>query len=245
MFGRRGQLWAVAFDPVSLHTLGTARPVRDDVLWSAAGYPQFSTGGNLLAYIRTSHTSPHLGKSTPVLVNRRGKSEALPLPPDNYLLARLSPAGDQFVVQVGATRDLWTYDLRRGTFTRLTSDRIVAYSAPAWTPDGSRVVFTTWFGGEVGLGWVPADGSGPVEALVQGVGMRSYERTHPAILPDGSGVIMTGLAPGAAVEDLLIVPLAKEKRLRNTAIGSGCRTESRDGPDRTFPRVQHGRIRSS
>ena len=221
VFGRRGQLWAVAFDPVSLHTLGTARPVRDDVLWSATGYPQFSTGGNLLAYIRTSHTSPHLGKSTPVLVNRRGKSEALPLPPDNYMLARLSPAGDRFVVQVGATRDLWTYDLRRGTFTRLTSDRLVAYSAPAWTPDGSRVVFTTWFGREVGLGWVPADGSGPVEALVQSVGMRSYERTHPAILPDGSGVIMTGLAPGAAVEDLLIVPLAKEKRLVTLLSGPG------------------------
>src|SRR5262245_55299268 len=29
VFGRQGQLWAVAFDPVSLQTRGTARPVRD------------------------------------------------------------------------------------------------------------------------------------------------------------------------------------------------------------------------
>ena len=101
----------------------------------------------------------------------------------------------------------------RGTLTRLTSDRIIAYSAPAWTPDGSRVVFTTWFDGEVGLGWLPSDGSGPVEELIKGVGMRSFERTHPVMLPDGSGVIMTGLAPGATVEDLLFVPLAGERRV--------------------------------
>ena len=112
------------------------------------------------------------------------------------MLPRLSPAGDRLVVQVGATRDLWTYDFGRGTLTKLTSDRIIAFSAPAWTPDGSRVVFTTWFDGEVGLGWVPPDGSGRVEELIKGIGMRSFERTHPVMLPNGSGVIMTGLAPG-------------------------------------------------
>ncbi len=75
------------------------------------------------------------------------------------------------------------------------------------------MVFATWFDGDVGLGWLHADGSGPVEELVKGVGMRSFERTHPVMLPDGSGLIMTGLAPGTTVEDLLFVPLNKERRL--------------------------------
>ncbi len=35
VFGRQERLWAVGFDPDSLQTLGAARPVRDDVLWSA------------------------------------------------------------------------------------------------------------------------------------------------------------------------------------------------------------------
>jgi serine/threonine-protein kinase len=235
VFGRAGKLWAIAFDPVALQTRGPARPIRDDVLWSASGYPQFAIGGNLLAYLRSSHASPTLGKHALVVMNRRGRQQELPLTPDNYLLARFSPTGDRFVVQVGAARDLWTYDLTRGTFTRLTSDRIIAYSAPAWTPDGRRILFTTWFADEVGLGWVPADGSGPVEALVQGaVGMRSFERTHPVILPDGSAVVMSGLAPGAAVEDLLILPLANEKRLRTLLQSPGVERNPAIAPNGRF-----------
>ncbi len=63
--------------------------------------------------------------------------------------------------------------------------RIVGFSAPAWTPDGSRVAFVTWFAGEAGLGWLHSD---------------------------GSGLIMTGLAPGATTEDLLFLPLHGQKR---------------------------------
>lgn len=221
VFGLQGKLWAVGFDTNSLQTQGAARPVRDDVRWSPAGYPQFAIDGGMLAYVRTGHASANLGKSVLTLVNRQGKPERLRLPPDNYLLARFSPMGDRLVVQVGPTRDLWIYDLGRRTFTRLTSDRVVAYSAPAWTPDGSHVVFTTWFDGEVALGWVRADGSGQVEPLLKGIGLRSSERTHPVILPDASGVILTGLGPGASSEDLLIARLTGEKRLDTLLRGPG------------------------
>jgi serine/threonine-protein kinase len=213
VFGRHDKLWAIGFDVASLQTRGAARAVRDDVLWSVAGYPQFTENGDTLAYVRTSQASTSLGKTLLASVNREGEAEILPLQPDNYLLGALSPAGDRLVVQVGANRDLWTYDFKRGTFERLTSDRVVAFSAPTFTADGSRVVFTTWFDGQVGLGSVAADGRGPVEMLVRGMGMRSYERTHPTLLPDGSGVIMTGLAPAASVEDLLLVRFGREASL--------------------------------
>ena len=145
VFGRHDKLWAVGFDLDSLQTRGVARRVREDVLWSTSGYPQFTVGGDALAYVRTSQASAYAGKSVLTLVNRQGASEILPLPPDNYLLAALSPAGDRLVVQVGASRDLWTYDFNRGPFTRLTSDRVVAFrlrrgtqtEAASFSPHGS------------------------------------------------------------------------------------------------------------
>jgi serine/threonine-protein kinase len=213
VFGRQGTLWAAAFDANALQMRGEARSVRDDVLWSAPGYPQFAVGADVLAYVRTSEASARPGNTVPVLADRQGNVQPLPFPAANYSFPHLSPTGDRFAALVGATRELWTYDLRRGTSTNLTSDRIVASSAPAWTPDAARIIFTTWFDGEVGRAWLPADGSGPVQALVKGVGMRSFESTHPVVLPDGSGVILTGLGPGASSEDLLFVRLNGEKRL--------------------------------
>jgi serine/threonine-protein kinase len=247
VFGLQGKIWAVGFDTNSLQTRGAARPVRDDVRWSATGYPQFAIDGGLLAYVRTNRASANLGKSVPTVANRQGKPEPLPLPPDNYLLPRFSPTGDRLVVQVGAGRDLWIYDLGRRHFSRLTSDRIVAYSAPAWTPDGNHVVFTTWFDGQAELAWVRADGSGPVEPMLKGIGLRSFERTNPAILPDTSGVILTGLSPGASSEDLLIARLTGEKRLdtllqapgveRNPAIASSGRFVAYDSNESGRPEV--------
>jgi eukaryotic-like serine/threonine-protein kinase len=233
VFGRQGKLWAVGFDPDSFQTFGAAHPVRDDVLWSATGYPQFAVDAGVLAYMRTGEAFRGLGADV-VWLDRKGMKHVLPIEANNFMLPRWSPTGERLVVQVGASRELWTYDLRRGTLTRLTSDRIVAWSAPTWNRDGSRVVFVTWFDGDIGLGWVPADGSGPVEVLVKGVGMRSYEGTQPTMLPDGSGVILTGLAPTASVEDLLLVRLAGESRLETLLQATGVEKNAAIAPSGRF-----------
>jgi serine/threonine-protein kinase len=170
-------------------------------------------GAGLLAYLRTRKAPGDLRKQVLTWVRRDGRKDILPVESNVFALPRLSPTGDRFVVHFGPSRDLWTYDFRRRNMTRLPSDRMVAFSAPAWARDGSRVVFATSFDGVVGLGSVHADGSGPVQELIKGLGMRSYERTNPVMLPNGNGVIMTGLAPGATVEDLLFVPLTGERRV--------------------------------
>jgi hypothetical protein len=213
VFGRQGKLWATNFDPDVLETRGPARPVRDDVIWSDAGYPQFAIDSDVLVYVRKRQAPLEQDKVVPSMVDRKGNTRILPLAPDHYALPRLSPAGDRLILWAGATGNLWTYDLGRRALARLPTDRILAYSAPVWTPDGKRVLFTTWFEGEVGVGSIPADGSGPVQPLAKGLGMRSFERTHPALLPDGTGVVLTGLAPGATVEDLLLLSWVGEKRL--------------------------------
>jgi serine/threonine-protein kinase len=149
-------------------------------------------------------------------------------------MPRLSPKGDRFVVQIGGSRDLWTYDVGRSTLTRLTSNRIVAFSAPFWTANGRRVGFITWFDGEIGLGLVPPDGSGEVEKLLTDVGTRSFERTDPVLLPDGSGIILTGLAPGTTIEDLLLVPLSGDRRVRPLFHAEGVERNPAVSPDGRF-----------
>ena len=126
--------------------------------------------------------------------------------------------------------------------TRLTSDRIVAYSAPAWTPDGSHVAFTTWFDGDVGLGMVRADGSGQVEELIKGRGMRSFEGANPVMLPDGSGVILSGLAPGATAEELCSYRWLGRDALKPLFQAGGVERNPAICTERSFHRVQLGRI---
>lgn len=106
VFGRQGKLCAVGFDPDSLQTTGAAHPVRDDVLWSTPGYPQFTIDGGLLAYVRTREASSGTGNRVLAWIDRKGTKRHLPLKADNFTLPRLSPAGDRLVVQIGPDRAL-------------------------------------------------------------------------------------------------------------------------------------------
>ena len=61
--------------------------------------------------------------------------------------------------------------------------------------------------------------------------MRSFERTEPDFLPDGSGIIMTGLAPAASLEDLLIVRLTGDVRLETLLQAPGVERNPAISPD--------------
>ena len=235
VFGLQGRLWAVGFDPTSLKTVGTARPVRDDVLWSPAGYPQFAVGGSTLAYVRASQKSSEVGRVALAWMDRHGRRDTIPLEPNNFLLYRLSPTGNRMVVQVGASQDLWTYDFTRGNFYRLTSDRIIAYSAPDMDPGreprGVHHLVRWRRGARYGAsGWErPGRGThqGHGHALVR-------DGPNPVMLPDGSGVILSGVAPGATAEDLLFVSLTGERRVETLFQAGGVERNPAIAPNGRF-----------
>ena len=101
--------------------------------------------------------------------------------PGWYTSPRVAPDGQRVAVIVGITSvpflgDLWTYNLRDSTLSRITADgqnaagRILAHGQnayPAWSPDGRRISFSGMREGERDLYSVLADGSGAAEVIFE------------------------------------------------------------------------------
>jgi eukaryotic-like serine/threonine-protein kinase len=158
MFARTGTLMAAPFDARSLRVTGTPVPVVEDVrmvLKGSGGAHYAVSASGALAYVpgyprppeRTLMWVDRAGEATPV-----GGAERKP-----YLAPRLSPDGTRVAVVIEAeTSDLWTYELERSTWTRLTFEG--DNTQPIWSPDGRRLAFASNRDGAYQLYVVSAEG---------------------------------------------------------------------------------------
>ena len=116
-----------------------------------AWQPSVTADGSALAFVRKPEAAKHF-----VWVNRAGTVESvakdsLPIAADDTDQAfDLSPDGRTvaFSSFESGPSDLWTYDLERGTKTRLTGQGGVGAGvyAPVWSGDGRRVLFAAFLG---------------------------------------------------------------------------------------------------
>jgi len=105
--------------------------------------------------------------------------------------------------------DIWVWDFGRETLTRVTHDPGFDW-APAWTPDGRRVVFSSQLGGGVSsLFMGAADGSGAVERLTHSGNIQ----LPSAVSPDGRHVIF-GEGSAATADDVMMLTLDKDHRVQ-------------------------------
>ena len=153
LFFRDGELLAAPFDAARVVLTGPPVRVLSDL----------PTGGEDTALLAVSATgalvyAPTTATGRLVWVSREGVEQPLNDTPRNYTNPRLAPDGSRLVVQA---KDLWLQDLRRATFTRLTSGEAAATGFPVWTPDGRRIVFRT----TLGMRWLDVDGSGRGEDI--------------------------------------------------------------------------------
>jgi len=181
-----GALMAVPFDANRLETTGTAVALLDGVMQSVnmpgsdfeSGMGQFacSSSGHLVYAPGGIHPARH---TTLVRVDRKGTVTDLNLPKGRDISLRLSPDGQRLVVdrlyETSNLRDLWAYDLVRGTVVPLTNQPQSEW--PIWSLDGKRIIF-----------------SGSIEHL--GLSIRS-------ILANGQGAIETIVAGGGAIPSSL------------------------------------------
>jgi Tol biopolymer transport system component len=118
-----------------------------------------------------------------VWIDRSGNREPLGLEPGFYAFPRISPDGRKvaLVVSEGGNSDIMVFDFESQVPTRLTFEPSTEV-APIWTPDGSRVVFTSNRDGAPNLYSRSADGVGDVERLTESpADQRPY-----AFAPDGA-----------------------------------------------------------
>jgi serine/threonine-protein kinase len=155
-------LFAVAFDIDQLKVTGSPFPLAEKPRISSPTSADFafSDKGSFVY-------APALkGSDTLVWVDREGKEDGLVIEGDG-VQPRLSPDGQKLTLLMGqgVNRDVWVYDLNRGTRIRLTVERIFSRS-PIWTPDGDRVTFGSGGGDAPGIYWKRADGTGDAELLL-------------------------------------------------------------------------------
>ncbi|MCH7805236.1 MAG: serine/threonine-protein kinase [Acidobacteria bacterium] len=185
-----GTLMAVRFEREGLEVIGEAIPVQEGIRTNTTGWADwaFSSNGTLVYVPGASDP-----ECTLVWVDRKGQEEPLaaklPLPTG----PQLSPDGARLAITVtdSGNRDVWIYDLRRNTPTRLTFEPAFDFT-PVWTPDGQRVVFrSSREGGQNNLFWKAADGTGQVERLT-----RSPNGQQPSSFsPDGKRLVFVEQSP--------------------------------------------------
>ena len=138
-----GTLMAQAFDTTTLRLASEAVPLAEPV----AIRPQFARGvfstsdTGTVMYGTSRHQVTQL-----VWLDRAGRAVGTATSPGRYERAALSPDETTVAVEVIdrhiETPDIWLVDTSRGVMSRFTSEPS-AERMPLWSPDGTRLVFSS------------------------------------------------------------------------------------------------------
>jgi serine/threonine-protein kinase len=164
VYGRANTLLAAPFDLERLTITGPSVPVVENAFTvddsGLAGFSVASDG--TLVYL----PAIPIGARTLTWVDRTGKAEALPSPPQAYDFPALSPDGRRVAVQIseGAGNHIFVYELGTDVLRRVTAGG--SESRPLWSPDGKRLTYAARRNEERHIFWQTLDGSAAVESLV-------------------------------------------------------------------------------
>jgi Tol biopolymer transport system component len=160
LYLRGSVLMARPFDPKGGELRGDAVPVVE-------GVDAFSVSENGVLVYRpgSAAADAHL-----VWFDRAGKNLGTVGSAADYSGPALSPDGSRLAVAIRdpavGTRDIWVFDLARGTATKLTFDPKDDFN-PVWSPDGSRIAFSSDRRGARDLYIKSASGTGDEELLLE------------------------------------------------------------------------------
>jgi eukaryotic-like serine/threonine-protein kinase len=187
LFGRDGALLARPFDTSRMEFTGEPFSLSDKVGSEpiSLNYSTFSVSDDGVLVF-----DPSLKRQRRqyLWVDRRGQTlNSLEVATGNFPL-RLSPDEKRFIAdrtdpQTG-TPDLWLYDVSGGNTQRFTFDPALDQS-PVWSPDGSRIVWSSNRGGGLNLYQKAASGAGEETLLLKS----DYGKTPTDWSRDGRFII--------------------------------------------------------
>jgi Tol biopolymer transport system component/tRNA A-37 threonylcarbamoyl transferase component Bud32 len=195
LYLRGRALMARPCDPKTGELRGDAAPLVAGVATAVVGnLGDFSTSGDgVLVY------QPRIGSADGQLTwfDRTGKNLGTVGSAAEYSNPALSPDGIRLAVgirdPVSQWRDIWVFDLARGTAAKLTFDPKDDMN-PVWSPDGSRIAFTSDRRGVRNLYVKSASGTGAEELLAES----NAEQNAEDWSRDGSSIVYNTLTAGNA-----------------------------------------------
>ncbi|MEK7404638.1 MAG: hypothetical protein AAB225_05980, partial [Acidobacteriota bacterium] len=218
-----------AFDSKRLQMAGDPLPVAEQVAALPAPYlgSLFSASENgVLCYHEPAARMAQLA-----WYDRSGKRLALLGEPGGYTNPALSPDEKRLAVDrcdpQTNRRDIWVFDLARGTSTRLTFDPAEDVNS-VWSPDGSRIAFSSERKGYRDIYQKPASGAGGDELVLESKANKSLEDWSR----DGRYMIFTAPQPATGV-DVWVLPVSPgaERKLAPLLQDPAAQDQAQISPD--------------
>ena len=233
LFVREGSLMAQAFDARRLELAGEAVPIAENL--ADIGVPFFSVSTTGVLAYRTGAGSAYpalqltwFDRAGKILgtVGEPGQYNTLALSPDGARVAfsRNDPqaAGKGGAGTGGGNTDIWLYEFSRGASTRLTFDPGLDWFA-VWSPDGSRIVFSSDRDGPNNLYQKASSGAGNEEAL-----LKSNETKYADDWSPDGRFLAYGLGREAG---LWLLPLTGDDRKPRPYLETESGSQARFSPD--------------
>jgi Tol biopolymer transport system component len=159
IFSRQGALYDQPFDSISRELVGNAVTMAERVAVDSSVYRLALSASSVgsIAYRRSE-----VGQRQFKWFDREGKVVGRAGDPfESSLSPAMSPDGRSIAFQssVNDNQDIWLLDLTSGNRTRFTFDPGIDF-APLWSPDGSRILFSSNRSGPFDLYERPSSGAG-------------------------------------------------------------------------------------
>ncbi|MEX1243856.1 MAG: protein kinase [Thermoanaerobaculia bacterium] len=165
LFVRDQTLVAQRFDLKGLKTVGEPAPVAEKIGTDSVGLARFSVSRNGVLAYRTGDSGNRL-----LWLDRSGKELETAGGTGDHGNPAFSRAGDRLAFNTSDARsgklDIWVRDLARGVNSRFTFGAGINI-CPVWSPDGSRIVFTSEREGISSLLEKAATGQGEEKLLLK------------------------------------------------------------------------------